>query len=101
MESLAKATGAAVLGIHHANRASAADSASQNASRGSSALVDGARWQINLSRMDEKTAEAHKLAEADRPLYVAVDFAKTNYLAPRPRCWLKREAGVRSSSCSQ
>lgn len=95
MESLAKATGAAVMGIHHANRASSADSASQNASRGSSALVDGARWQINLSRMDEKTAEAHKVAEAERALYVAVDFAKTNYLAPRPRCWLKRQPGGR------
>ena len=95
MEGLAKLTGAALLGIHHANRASAADASSQNAARGSSALVDGARWQINLSRMDEKTAESLQVSDAERPLYVAVDFAKTNYLAPRPRCWLKRQPGGR------
>lgn len=97
MEQLAKATGAAVIGLHHANRASAGDTASQNAARGSSALVDGARWQLNLSRMDEKTADLHRISEAERPLYAALDFAKTNYLAPRPRCWLKRGPGGRFS----
>lgn len=91
MEQLAKATGAAVLGIHHANRASAADGSSQHAARGSSALVDGARWQMNLSRMDEKTADLHRLSDAERARYVALDFAKTNYLAPQPRRWLKRD----------
>lgn len=95
MEQLAKSTGAAVLGIHHANRASSADASSQNAARGSSALVDGARWQLNLSRMDEKTAGTLMVSEAERSLYVAVDFAKTNYLAPQPRCWLKRQPGGR------
>lgn len=97
MEQLAKATGAAVVGLHHANRASAADAASQNAARGSSALVDGARWQMNLSRMDEKTADQHMISEAERPQYVALDFAKTNYLPPRTRCWLKRGPGGRFS----
>lgn len=90
MERLAKATGAAVVGLHHANRMSAGDMSSQNAARGSSALVDGARWQINLSRMDEKTAERHMVSEADRINHVALDFAKANYLPPRPRCWLRR-----------
>ena len=97
MEQLAKTTGAAVVGLHHANRASAADTSSQNAARGSSALVDGARWQLNLSRMDEKTADQHMISEAERPNYVALDFAKTNYLPPRPRCWLKRGPGGRFS----
>lgn len=97
MEKLARATGAAVLGLHHANRASTADTASQHAARGSSALVDGARWQLNLSRMDEKTAEQHLISEAERAHYVALDFAKTNYLPPRPRCWLKRGPGGRFS----
>lgn len=93
MEQLARATGAAVLGLHHANRASSADGGSQNAARGSSALVDGARWQMNLSRMDEKTAQSCMLSDSERALYVAVDFPKTNYIAPRPRCWLKRKPG--------
>lgn len=90
MERLAKSTGAAVVGLHHANRVSVGDTASQNAARGSSALVDGSRWQINLSRMDEKTAERHMIAQADRTSYLALDFAKTNYLPPRPRSWLMR-----------
>lgn len=34
-------------------------------------------------------------SESDRALYVAVDFAKTNYLAPRPRVWLRRGANGR------
>jgi RecA-family ATPase len=97
MEQLAKATGAAVLGVHHANRASAADVGSQHAARGSSALVDGARWQLNLSRMDEKTATQYSISETERMHYVALDFAKTNYLPPRPRCWLKRGIGGRFS----
>ncbi|WP_313168750.1 helicase RepA family protein [Massilia oculi] len=95
MESLAKATGAAVMGIHHANRASAADAGSQHAARGSSALVDGARWQLNLSRMDEKMANHHAISDVERAHYIALDFAKTNYLPPRPRCWLKRGPGGR------
>ncbi|MBU9218211.1 helicase RepA family protein [Burkholderia gladioli] len=97
MEQLARATGAAVLGLHHANRASAGDGGSQHAARGSSALVDGARWQLNLSRMDEKTADQNRLSDAERALYVALDFAKTNYLPPQPRCWLKRGNGGRFS----
>jgi RecA-family ATPase len=95
MEQLAKATGAAVLGVHHANRASSADAASQHAARGSTALVDGARWQLNLSRMDASTAKDHLISEADRVNLIALDFAKTNYLAPQPRQWLKRQPGGR------
>lgn len=97
MEQLAKSTGAAVLGLHHANRASTTDTSSQNAARGSSALVDGARWQVNLSRMDERTADRHTISDAERAQYVALDFAKTNYLPPQPRAWLRRGAGGRLS----
>jgi RecA-family ATPase len=101
MERLAKTTGAAVIGLHHTNRSSAVtDAGSQHAARGSSALVDGARWQLNLSRMDEKTAAQYQIDDEARMSFVAVDFAKTNYLAPRPRCWLKRGDGGRFSMAS-
>lgn len=93
LETLAKKTGAAVIGIHHANRASVGDTSSQNASRGSSALVDGARWQINLSKLDEKTATTHGVSEVERQQYIALDFAKGNYLPPTARSWLKRQPG--------
>lgn len=93
LEWLAKSTGAAVLGPQHANKASTGDSSSQHAARGSSALVDGARWQINLSRMDDRTAGMYGINEDERHLYVALDYAKCNYLALRPRVWLKRQPG--------
>lgn len=93
LESLAKHTGAAVLALHHANRASASDGGSQHASRGSTALVDGARWQLNLSVMDEKTAAAHGFTETERLSHIAADIAKSNYLPPKDRSWLKRHLG--------
>ena len=93
LESLAKKTGAAVIGIHHANRASVGDTGSQHASRGSSALVDGARWQINLSKMDEKAAAFYGKGDEERHNYVALDYAKGNYLSASPRSWLQRHAG--------
>jgi len=91
MGQLAKACGAAVIGIHHANRASSDNAGSQNAARGSSALVDGARWQLNLSRMSDKDAKDHDVPDAERIRYVALDVAKANYLASSPRRWLKRD----------
>lgn len=93
LERLAKNTGAAVLAVHHANRASSNDSGSQNASRGSSALVDAARWQANLSVMDEKTATHYGIADEHRRDWVALDIAKSNYLRPAPRRWLHRQPG--------
>jgi RecA-family ATPase len=95
LENLGKHTGAAILGLHHANRSASSDMSTQHASRGSSALVDGARWQINLSRMDEKTAGTYSIPERERYEYVALDFVKSNYLPPRPRSWLQRQPGGR------
>lgn len=95
LERIAKLSGAAVIAVHHANRSSTSDMSSQNAARGSTALVDGARWQLNLSRMDMATAKEHGISEADRAEWVALDFAKTNYLTPQPRQWLRRQRGGR------
>jgi len=97
MGQLAKACGAAVIGIHHANRASADNAGSQNAARGSSALVDSARWQLNLSCMSEKDASDHGIEKTERMRYVALDVAKVNYLESCPRRWLERGKGGRLS----
>ena len=49
LEMLAKLTGAAVIVVHHVNKSSMqGGDANQSASRGSSALSDGVRLQINL-----------------------------------------------------
>jgi len=97
MGQLAKACEAAVIGVHHANRASGENAGSQHAARGSSALVDGARWQLNLSRMGEKDSEKYGIQGDDRMRYVALHVAKANYLASCSRRWLARNADGRLS----
>jgi len=97
MGQLAKACGAAVIGVHHANRASGENAGSQHAARGSSALVDGARWQLNLSRMDKNEAGTYGIQEEERTRYLALHVAKANYLPACPRGWLKRNADGRLS----
>ncbi|MDR5819319.1 helicase RepA family protein [Caballeronia sp. LZ043] len=80
-ERIAMQSGAAVILSHHANRSSvlggAGDQAS--ASRGSSALTDGIRWQANLSAVAESTASHLGIAEPHRRNLVRLDIAKANY----------------------
>lgn len=94
LESLAKRTGAAVIAAHHMNKGSAfagvTDSAA--ASRGSSALTDAVRWQLNLSGMTEQEAKWFGLT-SERKSFLKLDYAKTNYAAPQPTIWMKRLDG--------
>ncbi|CUI04222.1 RepA [Janthinobacterium sp. CG23_2] len=94
LEALAKHTGAAVIAAHHVGKGAifndAADLAA--ASRGSSALTDAVRWQVNLSAMTEKVAQKHRLSGHHKS-YACLDFAKANYIAPEPKMWLKRLDG--------
>ncbi|MFM0654216.1 helicase RepA family protein [Paraburkholderia sediminicola] len=86
-EKIARETGAAVLLSHHANRSSVLTGNGElpSASRGSSALTDGVRWQANLSVVTEQTASRYRIAESERQLVVRLDFAKANYIAaPAP-----------------
>lgn len=51
--------GTTVLFCHHTSQAGSKE-ISQHAFRGSSAFYDGARWQFNLQRIDEKSAESYE-----------------------------------------
>lgn len=96
LEALAKHTGAAVIVAHHVGKGAIFNGATElaAASRGSSALTDAVRWQVNLSGMTEKVAQKHRLSGQHKS-YACLDFAKTNYIAPRPTIWFKRlEGGV-------
>lgn len=96
LEALAKRTGAAVIAAHHMSKGAifSGSSDSAAASRGSSALTDAVRWQINLSGMSEAEAKTFGLT-GQRMSYLRLDFAKANYIAPHPTIWLKRlEGGV-------
>lgn len=94
MQSLASSAGPAVVGAHHTNRASGTmgmgDTA--GASRGSSALTDAVRWQLNLSAPTKEGAKHHGIDEVERKHYVLVDLPKANYIAAQKTRVLERLA---------
>jgi RecA-family ATPase len=96
LELLAHSTGAAVIAVHHVSKGALAGSEPENAgvSRGSIALTDAVRWQINLSDMSASDAKRFRVT-GDEGHYLRLDFAKTNYLPRQLPIWMKRlENGV-------
>lgn len=93
--SVAQRSGAAVLVAHHTNRASSnlgiGDSA--GAARGSTALTDAVRWQVNLSRMTREGAKALGIDPEGRGQYLLLDTAKVNYVASQASLLLVRGCG--------
>ncbi|MEM5299075.1 helicase RepA family protein [Burkholderia sp. JPY481] len=86
-QSLAKRTGAAVLLAHHTNRNSTLSGTGDqaSASRGSSALTDGVRWQANLSSLSDSFAETLGITKEERPQFIRLDISKANYVqSPSP-----------------
>ena len=82
-ELIAQGTGATVLLLHHANKASTKDGEqNQGAARGSSALTDAIRFQMNLAQLTDKQADELCLEDDTRHEYIAVKVTKSNY-APR------------------
>jgi RecA-family ATPase len=94
MHSLGYSSGAAILCAHHTNRASAhlgmGDAA--GASRGSSALTDAVRWQLNLSAPPKDAAKQYGIAAQDSNRFLLLDLPKANYLAPQRTELLQRLA---------
>jgi RecA-family ATPase len=87
LEALAKRTGSTVLIAHHTNKSAYSPDAEpgQGASRGASALTDGLRWQMNLSKPNREQAGLMGLSKDDQRNYVAATVTKTNYSAfPAP-----------------
>lgn len=65
----------------------------QQASRGSSVLVDNIRWQSYLSGMTPKEAEELGVNDGQRGYFVRFGVSKANYGAPFPERWLRRHEG--------
>lgn len=85
-----------ILYLHHVNKASGREGGSgadQTASRGSSVLVDNARFQLNMVTMSPKEAKDFGIDEDERRKYIRVVRAKANYSAPLPDIWYLREPG--------
>jgi RecA-family ATPase len=95
MEAIAAETGCSIVFLHHANKGAAMMGAGdqQQASRGSSVLVDNIRWQSYLSGMTQAEAEEWGVDGSQRGYFVRYGVSKANYGAPFQECWFRRHEG--------
>lgn len=95
MEGIAAETGCAIVFLHHASKgaAMAGTSDQQQASRGSSVLVDNVRWQSYLSGMTQAEAQELGVDDSQRGYFVRYGISKSNYGAPLQECWFRRHEG--------
>lgn len=97
LDEIASETGCSILFLHHTNKIStlSGQGGNQSASRGSSALVDNIRYQMNLSVMTEAEAIKKGVAEDLRHNFVKLESAKLNYSKNKGDWWFRRgEGGV-------
>ncbi|MNB80018.1 Regulatory protein RepA [compost metagenome] len=100
-EDISKATGAAVLFLHHANKMSIREGQGdhQHAARGASSLIDNSRWCAYMSKMTED--ESKRLTEraggaailGRRAYLVRYGVSKQNYGQTQPEQWFTRADG--------
>lgn len=95
LERLAMLKGCAVLFVHHTSKSAVFQEAGdlQQASRGSSVLVDNVRWQAYLATMTKKEAQKLGVSVEKSQLYVRFGVSKSNYGPPLPERWLERKEG--------
>ena len=95
MEAIAADTGCSIVFLHHANKGAAmmGTGDQQQASRGSSVLVDNIRWQSYLSGMTQADAEEWGVDGSQRGYFVRYGVSKANYGAPFQECWFRRHEG--------
>jgi hypothetical protein len=93
MRRLVRETGACVIALHHVNKNSISsnDEPNQNASRGSSALTDGVRWQMNMVTMSAEEAKNYGLSDLERRLHAKLAITKSNYAPPGSHVWIKND----------
>lgn len=94
-EQIAHRTGAAILFLHHVNKTSnfLGSGLEQGASRGSAALTDNIRCQINLTTMTKEDAKQFNIDELERTKYVQLYNSKANYQKDNGIRWFKRGVG--------
>lgn len=83
-----------MLLVHHTNKGSMiADEVTQGASRGSSALTDGVRWQMSLSKPTPNQAKAAGISTHNLQQYVMATITKNNGAPPQDPVFLLRGPG--------
>lgn len=96
MEAICDRTGASILFLHHTAKGAALNGGAgeQQASRGSSVLVDNIRGgQWNLAGMTEAEARKRQIDARDRRRFVRLVQSKSNFGPPVADRWLERGPG--------
>lgn len=95
MEAIAAETGCSIVFLHHTSKGAAMMNAGdqQQASRGSSVLVDNIRWQSYLSGMTQSESEEWGVEESQRGYFVRYGVSKANYGTPFQERWFRRNEG--------
>jgi len=95
IERIVHLTGCSILFLHHSSKAAAMQGQGdlQQASRGSSVLVDNIRWQSYMAAMNRDEASRYGVDESRRGFFVRWGVSKQNYGKPVAECWLQRHDG--------
>ena len=96
MEEIAKQTGCSILFLHHTGKAAALNGQGdiQQASRGSSVLVDNIRYQMFMVGMGEADEKSKQVTDKSAwKNYVRFGVSKVNYGAKMDDFWLERKNG--------
>lgn len=97
MRKTAARTNCSIVFLHHTNKSSTSsgDGDIQQASRGSSVLVDNIRWQGFLASMSKDEAKRFGVDPERRGYFVRFGVSKQNYGRPFEEVWFMRgEDGV-------
>lgn len=95
LEQVVLETGCSIVFLHHASKSAAVNGLGdvQQASRGSSVLVDNIRWQSFMSSMTKAEAASFGVTEERRAFFVRWGVSKQNYGSPIEQIWLRRHEG--------
>ena len=95
LQRIAHRNRCAVIVSHHTSKHATMNGlgGQAGASRGSAALTDAVRWQLNLSRLDDSLAKLYGIQADDLERHLRVDLAKANYAEPQAPIVMRKEAG--------
>ncbi|NCF05031.1 helicase RepA family protein [Kosakonia sp. MH5] len=95
LEGMAADLGCSIIFLHHSNKSAATMGFGdmQQASRGSSVLVDNIRWQSYLAGMTALEAKTYGIADGVRGQFVRFGINKANYGERAPDYWFQRHDG--------
>lgn len=95
MEAISTETNCSIIFLHHSSKGAAMRRTGdqQQASRGSSVLVDNIRWQSYLSAMTPEEATEWGIELSQRNYFVRFGISKANYGEPFTERWFQRHEG--------